>query len=411
MKKIFFLFLFPIILFAEDVKIKTLQVYRKDDPQSIPVISFKGDKNEKIIIEFDVDSEVTPDLSIRFKFCNRNWAPAESGFLTNPGYDTENMLDYKSLPLGNDGADWHCIKSFPNKNVTFPFAGKWMFEIFNTFEDQKVYATGRFYVVENIVNLSSSFTFDQLDGKPYSENSLNRSVRLTTRLGIPEEEVERFRIKALEIVENKRIYDPINIVVDEDTDTRYHEWSLGAGFSFIARDIRPGNEYRRTNLMNISKYSQYEVDAHFDGPEIGYFYTKLSPDHNGGFRLKKFNDAYANYMDVRFQLKHEYISDRDVFLVGPFSDWQVLPEYKMEYVNGYYEGYVILKRGIYDYKYVTGTYTEDKVYNVDWCEIDGNHLGTQNVYHLFLFYNDPENGGYDKIIGYSKIYSGYYEQD
>ncbi|MFA8342651.1 MAG: type IX secretion system plug protein domain-containing protein [Rhodothermaceae bacterium] len=410
MKKIFFFILFSMLLIAEEIEIKSLQTYTRGDVYSIPVI-YKNDKGSKFLIEFDVAAETSPDLSIKFVYCDRNWNPYDAVLLSTSGKDTDSMLDFVSLPAGNEGADWHCKRIFPNKNVSFPYSGKWMFKIVDTFDEDKVYATGKFYVVEQLVNLSSVFTIDQLDGKPYSQNSLNRSLRLTTKILFGETEIDRFRIKQMEIVENRRLNDPIKITVDEDTDTRYHEWSLGTDFRFVARDIRPGNENRKVSLWNTTKYGQYEVDAHFDGAEIPHFYRELPRDNNGGFLLKKFSDSYANYMDVKFQIKSEFLGDRDLFLTGAFCNWKVLPKYKMEYLNGAYETYVILKRGTYDYKYVTGILDDDKVRSIDWYAVDGNHLSTENVYNVFLFYNAIESGGYDRIIGYTKIYSGYYEQN
>jgi len=408
MKKNFFFILFSVLLIAEEIEIKSIQTYTRGDFSSIPVI-FKNDKNSKFIVEFDVASAVTPDLSIKFSLCNRNWQPYNAVLLSNPGSDKDGMFDYINLPAGNDGADWHCRLSYPNKNVSFPYSGKWIFQIIDTYNEDKIYATGKFYVVEQLLDLTSVFTIDQLDGKPYSENSLNRSLRLTTNLHFGKIEIDRFKISELEIIENRKIENPVKITVNEDTDTRYHEWSLGTGFRFIARDIRPGNENRRINMLNHTQYSQYEVDAHFDGPDVAYFYRLFPHDYNGGFKLKPYTSSYANYMDVKFQLKHKILDGRDIFLTGPFCNWKVLPQYKMDYINGSYETYVILKRGIYDYKYVTGILADDKVYSVDWHEIDGNHLETKNVYNVFLFYNTPDNGGYDRIIGYTKLYSGYYE--
>ena len=38
--------------------------------------------------------------------------------------------------------------------------------------------------------------------------------------------------------------------------------------------------------------------------------------------------------------------------------------------------------------------------------LEGNFWETGNNYHIFLFYNEEQLGGYDKIIGYKQIYSG-----
>ena len=64
---------------------------------------------------------------------------------------------------------------------------------------------------------------------------------------------------------------------------------------------------------------------------------------------------------------------------------------------------VQLKRGVYDYQYVTGKIVNDRVENIDWEILEGNFWETENEYYIFLYYQTVEKGGYDKIIGYKKI--------
>ena len=95
----------------------------------------------------------------------------------------------------------------------------------------------------------------------------------------------------------------------------------------------------------------------------------------------------------------------DIFLVGAFNNWQVLPEYKMNQQGGVYSITIPLKRGIYDYQYATGSISGNTVKDIDWYVLEGNSWETSNYYYVFLYYNDPDLGGYDHIIGYEKIYS------
>ncbi|HAM10712.1 MAG TPA: hypothetical protein DCP74_10665 [Bacteroidales bacterium] len=64
-----------------------------------------------------------------------------------------------------------------------------------------------------------------------------------------------------------------------------------------------------------------------------------------------------------------------------------------------------LKRGAYDYQYVVADVINGVIKNDDWLLLEGNTWETSNVYHVFLYYKDPNYGGYDRIIGYSKIIS------
>ena len=64
-----------------------------------------------------------------------------------------------------------------------------------------------------------------------------------------------------------------------------------------------------------------------------------------------------------------------------------------------------LKRGVYDYQYVTGYVQDGKVEGQNWTFLEGNDWGATNTYYVFVYYNDPNYGGYDRIIAYNKITS------
>ena len=112
---------------------------------------------------------------------------------------------------------------------------------------------------------------------------------------------------------------------------------------------------------------------------------------------------YSTYMNVLFQVKSQQEVIGDVYLVGAFNDWKLSEPNKMNFNGDHFELTLELKRGVYDYQYVVvnGDYSEPG--NQDWFVLEGNDWETKNEYNIFLWYRDQENGGYDKIIGYSKI--------
>ena len=72
---------------------------------------------------------------------------------------------------------------------------------------------------------------------------------------------------------------------------------------------------------------------------------------------------------------------------------------------GLYSKTIVLKRGIYDYQYVIADVINNVIKNDNWLYLEGNTWDTSNVYHVFLYYKDPNYGGYDRIIGYAKVVS------
>jgi hypothetical protein len=108
-------------------------------------------------------------------------------------------------------------------------------------------------------------------------------------------------------------------------------------------------------------------------------------------------------MNVTFQIKPPDNVYGDIYLVGAFNNWEVLNDYKMNLNGGFYEITIELKRGIYDYQYVVVNGDISNPANQDWYILEGNDWSTTDDYNIFLWYRDQEYGGYDRIIGYSKI--------
>ncbi len=175
--------------------------------------------------------------------------------------------------------------------------------------------------------------------------------------------------------------------------------------SFIIRDIHPGNEYRRTDLRDINRFNSKNVQAQFDGIEYSRFFKPGRRDLNGGYLLTDFRNEFADYLDVKFSIRPPFEVFQSIFLVGAFNDWKLLPEFEMENIGGVYSKTIELKRGAYDYQYVAADVINNRIKNEDWIVLEGNFWETENLYHIFIYYNDPNYGGYDRIIGYRLILS------
>jgi hypothetical protein len=95
-------------------------------------------------------------------------------------------------------------------------------------------------------------------------------------------------------------------------------------------------------------------------------------------------------------------SDKDVYVIGEFTDWRCLPEYKM-YFNKNRQRYdleVPLKQGRYEYAYAI----LDNNSIPDDSSIEGNHFQTENEY-LILVYSRNLQFNYDELIGARRINS------
>ena len=398
---LFFVFV-PLIyinIYSQKIEIKSLKAFTDNETQ-LPVVI----ENGKLKIEFDIKSDYEPDLVIVFRFCDQNWLPYQNIFLLNYGKNIEYNLKFELLPFTVLDARYHYEGSIPNKNnyVSFPFSGKWRFYITDMQDTSKVYASGKFYMVAPNVVLNVNKKNELLEDKVYSPQVLARVFNITTAFNLPPEYSPSF-VDHVEIIENQKIYYPFLIGRNFNSNTRQYYWDGNRNFSFTARDIRPGNEYRETDLRNFNIFSRKDVQAHFDGMDYSRFYKEGSKDLNGGSLYLNYKNDYADYLNVTFRFRPPDNNFQSIFLVGAFNHWQILPDYQMTNIGGVYSKTISLKRGIYDYQYVAADIIGNKIENADWLVFEGNFWETSNVYYIFLYYNDPNYGGYNRIIGYQKF--------
>jgi len=233
---------------------------------------------------------------------------------------------------------------------------------------------------------------------------IGRIINLTSSFDLPEELFPNF-IDQIEIIQNKKISSPLIVDRTFNTNTRQYSWNADRKFSFTARDIYPGNEYRQTDIRDINKFNSKDVSAQFSGFELSRFYKLGRRDLNGSYLLTNYKNDFATYLNVNFRIKQPEEFLGDIFLVGSFNNWQLSEQYKLEKNDGIFTKIIQLKRGIYDYQYVTGYINNGLIKDENWIYLEGNFWDTSNEYHVFLYYRDPNYGGYDRIIGFKKIIS------
>lgn len=406
MKRIFNLFLFIFFIiettsFAQESIVKNLRTYSIVSEIGFPIIS---DQSSAIIIEFDAQSNFIPDMNIVFRYCDKNWKPVDNIFLLNTGKSIFYSIGFTKLPYTVSDADYHFQKSFPDAEglVSFPFDGKWRYYITDSQDTTNVFADGKFIVASSSVPLAVSVKNEELEDKVYFPADLKKIFNITTSFTLPDELFPNY-VNFVEIIENRKIEYPVIIDKKFNTNVRQYYWDGNRKFTFTARDIRPGNEYRQTDLRNTNKYISNNVKAQFDGIELSRFFIQGEPDYNGGSQLTKFSDEYATYLNVKFAIRTPEDFGGDVFLVGAFNNWKLSADYKMLNEGGRFTKSISLKRGAYDYQYVTADIINGEIKNANWQYLEGNSWATSNEYYIFLYYTDPNFGGYDKIIGYKKI--------
>ena len=402
----FLLLSFTPFLFPQSVVIKSLKSFADNNETAFPLIVQNGDGPKRLTIEFDAQSDFEPYLSIVFRFCDKNWIPYNNIFLLNPGKNVAYNLSFSVLPQTVKDAHYHFMGSYPDNRgfVNFPFSGKWMFFITDSHDTTQVYGYGKFFVVNNDIAVYDTLKREQLEDKVYFPADLAKIFNVTTNFNLPDKFYPA-SVDRVEIVTNRVLDYPAIVDRNGNTNTRQYYWNGDRKFSFVARDILPGNGYRQVDLRNTNEFNAKDVNAHLDGLEYSRFFKQTHRDLYGASILTNYKDDYAAYLNVTFSIRPPNEMPGGVYLVGAFNNWQITPAYQMKNNYGVYSITVPLKRGIYDYQYVIANLSDDKIVTQDWVTLEGNNWNTSNIYHVFVYYKDPDYGGYDRIIGYQQIKS------
>jgi len=394
-------FFFFSSLQGQEIIIKSLQVYSGTDQLSLPVAVTSNNSPRNITIEFDINAEKEPNLVIEFRFCNIDWEPYENLFLSNKGKNVSQTLWFDDIKTPHCNADFHYKGSFPNADITFPFPGKWVFYIRDSMYKDEIFAQGCFFVVNSTIPIKTKVTKELIDGPITTPVELGRIFSFDVNFSLPDS-LFPSNVTAVEIIENRKYLSPVQL--DRYTNGLHNFYTDGGhSFTFNAKDIHPGNGYRK---LDITRASYPDANAQYSGFETSGFNNFRQHDLVGGSIIMNYRSENAQYINVTFRLKAPDNLKRKVFLTGAFTDWLVLPEYEMIKEEGFYTIDVELKRGEYDYSYVLGDIVNDEVENIDWYSLEGNFWETDNDYHIFVYYLVSDYGGYNKIIGYKKIRSG-----
>lgn len=415
MRIIFLSFIFLQALFGQNlIELKGLRTYSIKDEILPPIIIYndidqngvEDTSNDFIIIEFDVKSTLKPNLQIVFQFCDKNWNPLENLFLQNFGKNRFYNLQFNISPNGVKSYNYSFKQAFPDERgqITFPFSGKYKYLITAFGDENKVYGEGYFVVVYQKFPVEVAYSKEVIDDSLSDIMDFNRRDRIQVNVEIPKP-YDVFRQNEIEIVQNQKFF--FSNFVDFNRKSRYE---FGKFLSdnvkqYVKRDLFPVNEYRQLDLTDVRKYPNDKLLTSFTGIDVTRKFNYGGQDFNGGMKYYRKNDIYNEYLDYRFDLTLPTPVDGDVYVIGSFNNWSIDEKFKMEQSGNYYSLVVNLKRGVYDYQYVVvkEIHSSPKSLKIDWVELEGNSWNTKNNYYIFVYYNNPDYGGWDEIVAFAEI--------
>ncbi len=397
------LFFIPTLLSAQ-VEIFGLRTYANDDEYRPPIIT----TGEQITIEFDVTTSQPPNLQIIFKHASKDWKTDENLFVNDPPKTRAVALSFSTAPNGVHHYTYRYKNSFPNNRnfVEFVYSGNYIFTVVDRDANDQILESGKFIVAEESIPVSM-----KIENKyhPDYTSPLNQMNYVTVNVSVPNEYIASDLssmyhpdVKTVDIIKNWNIVQPYRIDVDDNDAQTFVENFTKPNKTFWKRDISLGNEYRRLDISSAALYPNNTLAVLRDNPDVSRFQWQSKPDANGASKLKAFTGANSDYLKVEMRLRLASDPKQKIFLVGGFTEWNVLPEYEMlrDSATQLFKLQHWLRRGVYDYQYVLGDVDANgSVINQDWISLEGNDWRTINRYTALVYYYDRRFGGFDRVIG------------
>lgn len=384
--------------------IKSPQLYISGEPLSYPVLFLNDGK--QLELHFDDLKKDFQTYSYDFVHCNANWQPSGlvnteyiqgffNAFIEEYEYSFNTLFPYI-----------HYYLKFPNNDIRFTKSGNYLLKVYRNNDQDDLILTRRFYVVDQRIRIDASvkmatlaryrdskqevdFTLDH-SGYPIQDpyNDLKVLISQNRRWDNAISGLKPLFIKTPELVYN---YERENLF-DGNNEFRF----------FDSKDLR----YQSMNIDGIQIMDgQTHVYILPDEPRSYQRYT-FWDDINGNRLIKRDDSQNANqaadYIKAHFTLKRETEEPGgDIYVFGAVTDWNFLPEFKMEYVavSKEYRTTALIKQGYYNYAYV---YLPDGKQIGDMSVIEGSHSETENDY-FFLVYHRQQGEIYDRLVGFNEI--------
>ena len=381
-------------------EIRTILLYNSKNEMSLPIINLNSE--EKLELRFDDLTTNISNFFVTIEHFDSNWK--KSNLLKSEyveGFIKDEIISYDySFNTLQEYIHYNYI--FPSENLKPTISGNYKLKVFDNYGD--TIFSRKFMVLEKKINLDVNIKKATL--------SQDRKIKHEIDFIINHKNfdiVDPFsQIKVIIKQNNKddnAITDLKPMYIRNSTliyDFNEENTFLGNN-EFRHFDIKSMRYYSERIKSIYSDSSKFKVTLYSDNKRPFNNYS-IEPDLNGKFYIKsqeaRNSSTEAEYVDVLFSLRSEYISNGDLYIIGEMNDWKKNENFKLDYnfQKKQYEKEVILKQGYYNYHYAINDTSLDYL---DVASIEGTHYQTRNEYQIYVYFKDL-NDRYEKLIGFTK---------
>lgn len=387
-------------IFDKHVGIHSVYISGKQENEIVkqnPVIPIE--KQSNWFLRFD-DLDISyKNYFLRIIHCDKNWLPSNLN-------EIEYLQDFNDLPL----------RSYKNSNGTkVPYnhyetelpkaklSGNYIAILYANRNKRDTVFAIRYSLVNQLSTIFSKFSFANQNEFRKTHQEIQLGFKYNDQLIINDE--SNLKIICRRVNENENLLPNLPRPIHSVQERTFQ-------YQFFGPEglIRGGNEYRIIDLRSAQQKlsfvnninQQHAITQIITFPETpqGYFSYTNRNDINGGYILSNYENPYsllfADYVNCLFQLKTREITEGNVFLGGGFSNLLHPKKLQLTYnfEKGMYEKEILLKQGIYNYKFEGNKEINDF--------LEGNYSQTENEYEVLIYFQQPGTR-YDALIGFQTV--------
>lgn len=382
---------------AYESSIKTVLLSQAGSYERFPAIDLNS--NQQLNLIFDELMPENDNYQYTYIHCSSDWKPSNlkpNEYLA--GNLFENIMEY-SFSTTTFQTYTHYNLNFPTKDMKPKLSGNYIIKIYRNFDESDIILTRRFMVVEDKFIITPSPKIASNASLRFNSQEIDFSVNMGDN-NVPNPLID---VKAT-ILQNLRWDNAIFDLKPRFVNGKILEYNYEEGNIF-----KGGNEFRFFDIRNLrflsfnvrSKYVEGNLKhavLYRDACRVSQSYLQTI-DFNGKMVVDNRDGAVKGEIESDYAAVHfNYVADKldkDIFIFGELTDWQIKDEFKLEWneKSQEYEKQIMLKQAYYNYFYVTA----DKNNAADLQYTEGNYSNTENDYHI-LIYNKNQFMQYDELL-------------
>jgi hypothetical protein len=386
-----------------DLSVHSVVFGRIGTDDRYPVINLNS--QEVLRLSFDMLANQSENLQYTFIHCDANWQPTklnQNEYLNGMSFD--NITDFR-FSTNTYVKYVHYNIFIPNENMKPRVAGNYIVKVFRNFDEEDLLLTRRMMVLNASTTIEGKARPASLAEYRYTKQEVQFNVGIN-----PSQVINPLQDVKIVLMQNARWDNAITglkpqFLTNNKLEYNYLDQTLFNG----------GNEFRWFDIRNLRQFSPNVKSKRTDTVVHALLNMEESRGATQYFTYLDFNgrriienkegnnsDIDGDYAYVTFQLSAVMgvPSGAEIFVIGEFTDWRLMPQYKMYFNRNRqrYELDVPLKQGRYEYCYAI----KNEKGQPDETSLEGNHYQTENEYCV-LVYTRNLILNYDELIGIKRF--------